>query len=166
MGFPVKLKLPTAGFTFKPVAHKPKKVASSHKPLSKILYCSAHKDENGNWKAYVNTQGLPDMELLTILPFTEKSFELEGRTDVFYHKPDKYGHYTRIIRTPESIICSPGNKETYCTLCPNCVYSGHIVKVDGILQFDMAVYMGTNKEYSDYLTRTNKFKKDEEEQEL
>ena len=71
MGFPVKLKLPSIGFTFKPVAPKPKKVVSSHKPLTKILYASARKNEEGNWLAYVNTKGLPDMQDLTILPFTE-----------------------------------------------------------------------------------------------
>lgn len=165
MGFPVKLKLPSIGFTFKPVAPKPKKVVSSHKPLTKILYASARKDEEGNWLAYINTKGLPDMQDLTILPFTENSFELKGRTDVFYHNPDKYGHYTRVIRNQNDADYAPGNKETYCTLCPKCVFSGHIVKVEGVLKFEMSVYMGTERECYDYLTRTNKIKKHEEEQE-
>lgn len=163
MGFPIKLKLPTPDFTFKLATPKPKRISSSHKPLTKILYCSARKDDEGNWKAYINTKGLPNMEDLTILPFTEKSFELKDRTDVFYHKPDKYGHYTRIIRTYDVAMFSPGNKETYCTLCPKCVFSGHIVKVDGVMQFDMSVYIGTDRECSDLLTMVNKIKKDEEE---
>lgn len=163
MAFPLKLKLPSAGFTFKLATPKTKKVPSSHKPLTKILYCSARKDENGNWQAYVNTKGLPDMKDITILPFTEKSFDLKGRVDVFYHNPDKYGHYTRIIRTPDAAMFYPGNKETYCTLCPKCVFSGHIVKVNGVTQFDISVYMGTDRQCSELLTMTNRIKKNEEE---
>ena len=140
------LRVPTNGFTFKPVVIKPKKITSSHKPLTKILYCLATKDENNQWIAKINTKGIEGYEELTILPFTEKSFELKGRNNVFRTKKDKTGHWVRVIRTDVEAEFYPGNIQDYCTLCENCVFSGHIVKVDGITQFDMSVYQGTTKE--------------------
>lgn len=157
------LKLPTAGFTFKPAVIKPKRIPSTHKPLTKILYCLAKKDDNGEWKAYINTKGIPEYKDVTILSFTEKSFELKGRNEVFRVSKDKYGHYVRVIRTDTEADLYPGNKESYCTLCENCVFSGHIVNVDGIAQFDMSVYQGTSKQCDALLTMTNKIKKNEEE---
>ncbi len=157
------LKLPNVGFTFKPAEVKPKRIPSTHKPLTKILYCLAKKDNNGEWKAYINTKGIPDYKDLTILPFTEKSFELKGRNEVFRVSKDKYNHYVKVIRTDVEAEFYPGNKEDYCTLCENHVYSGHIVKVDGITQFDMSICQGHIKQCDVLLTMTNKIKKNEEE---
>ncbi len=156
------LKVPTNGFTFKPVV-KPKKIHSTYKPLTKILYCIAIKDENNQWVAKINTKGIEGYKEITILPFTEKSFELKGRNNVFRVNKDKTGHWVRVIRTDLEAELYPGNIVSYCTLCENCVFSGHIVKIDGISKFDMSVYQGTIKECSDLLIMTNKIKKDEEE---
>lgn len=150
------LKVPTAGFTFKPAVVKQKRIPSSYKPLTKILYCIAHKDDNGEWKAYVDTKGIEGYKDLTILPFTDKSFELRKRINVFYHKKDKNNCWTRIIRTDVEAEFYPGNPETYCTLCENCVFSGHIVRLDGKLQFDMSVYQGTLKERDFLLSEQNR----------
>lgn len=157
----INLRVPVNGFSFKAVTPKPKRIPSSYRPLSRILYCLAHKNDNNEWEAVINTKGIDSYKDVTILPFTEKSFELKGRTDVFYHTKDKYNHWTRIIRTIPESEHSPGNPETYTTLCENCVFSGHIVKVDGITQFDMSVYQGTLKECETLLTMTNKKNKDE-----
>lgn len=157
------LKVPTNGFTFKPVVIKPKKIPTSHKPLTKLLYCLAVKDENNQWIAKINTKGIEGYKEVTILPFTEKSFELKGRNNIFRINKDKHGHWVRVIRTDLEAELYPGNTVSYCTLCENCVFSGHIVKIDGITQFDMSLYQGTSRECSDLLTMTNKIKKDEEE---
>lgn len=158
-----RIKVPTNGFTFKPIVVKPKRISNTHKAITKILYCVAHKNEKGEWEAHINTKGLENYKDVTILPFTEKSFELKGRNDVFYHEKDKYNHWTRIIRTDADANNTPGNPITYCTLCENCVFSGHIVKIDSEYQFDMSVYQGTFKECEDLLTHNNKNKNDEEE---
>lgn len=155
------IKVPTAGFTFKPAKIKQKHISSTHKPLTKILYCLASKTEDGKWEAIVNTKGIEGYKDVTILPFTDKSFELKSRIDVFYHEKDKYGHWVRVIRTIPQSEESPGNPETYCTLCDNCVFTGHIVNVNGVKMFDMSVYHGTYKECQILLTTTNKKNKDE-----
>lgn len=156
------LRLPNAGFTFKPIVAKPKRTPNTHKPLSKILYCVARKNENNEWEAHINTKGIEGYEDTTVLPFTEKSFELKGRNDVFRINKDKYGHIVRVIRSDVDAEFYPGNKEGLCTLCEGCVFSGHIVKVDGNFQFDMSLYQGTFKQCDELLTMTNKIKKYEE----
>ena len=149
-------------FTIKPSAlKKPKTPSNNKKYLTKTLYCVAHNTEDG-WKAYINTRGLEGYEDLTILPFTEKSFELKGRRDVFLHHKDSTGHWVRIMRGQTDSIISPGSPEVYCTLCENDCFTGHIMKVDGVLQFDMSSYKGTANEYYAQLTRTNR--KDNEEE--
>ena len=152
----------TLKFTIKPSAlKKPKAPSDNKKYLTKILYCVAHNTDNG-WRAYINTRGLEGYEDLTILPFTEKSFELKGRRDVFLHHKDSTGHWVRIMRNQTDSIISPGSPEVYCTLCENDCFTGHIMKVDGVLQFDMSSYKGTANEYYAQLTRTNR--KDNEEE--
>ena len=151
-------------FTIKPSALKPKRTTSnnnSKKYLTKILYCVAHNTEDG-WRAYINTRGLEGYEDLTILPFTEKSFELKGRRDVFLHHKDNTGHWVRIMRSSMQSIINPGSPDIYCTLCDGDVFTGHIIKVNNELQFDMSTYKGMYCEYSIKLTTSNN--KDNEEE--
>ena len=155
------LRLPTAGFTFKPVAPKEKRVSNSHKHLTRILYCKAVKTEDG-WKAHINTKGIEGYQDVTILDFTEKSFGLRGHNNIFYIDVDTK-HWVRFIRNDVDAMFAENVSPGYYSLCPNCVFSGHIVKVDGVSQFDMSIYQGTLKECESLLTMTNKKKKDEEE---
>lgn len=152
------LKVPSAGFTFKPVVPKPKRNVNSHKPLTRILYCIAKETEEG-WKAHINTKGLEGYQDVTILDFTERSFELKGVNIVF--RKEK-GITIQCIRTDMEAMAAPGNRVTYCTLCNNCIYSGHIVNINGVLQFDMSVYKGTRRQCEDLLTMSNKKIKEEE----
>ena len=151
-----------SGFTIKPSAIKPKRTISAHKPLTKILYCLAIKTEKG-WKALINTKGVEGYQDITVLDFTEKSFELKGRTDVFYHEKDKTGHYIRVMRDKMTAYLSPGCSELYCALCNNSCFSGYIVKVNNVLHFDMLAYKGSAFECSHLLSRNNNKNTDEEE---
>lgn len=152
------LKVPTTGFTFKPVVPKPKRISDSHKPLTRILYCVAVETEEG-WKAHINTKGVEGYQNVTILDFTEKSFELKG-VNIVFRKEN--GKIIQCIRSDMDAMISPGNRVTYCTLCNNCVYSGHIVKVDGIPQFDMSLFKGTRRQCENLITISNKKIKEEE----
>ena len=131
----------------------PVKKAKEHKPSKQItclLYAQAIKREDGTWFARVKTKGFEGYKDITVLPFSEKTFELKGKTDVFYHKPDKKGYYTRIIRTEEDSIRYPGNKEDYCPLCDKCIFQGYIIKMLDGLYFDIVNFVGTYSE-SGYL---------------
>jgi hypothetical protein len=149
------------GFTIKPTAIKKVKKATSnsHRTLNKILYAVAHKVED-KWEAHINTKGLEGYENITILPFTEKSLNLTGRTDVFYHNKDKTNHWIRVMRHQFDANVNPGSTDLYCSLCEDSCFSGYIVKIDGILQFDMIAYKGSKGLCNNLLTRNNN--KDEE----
>ena len=151
------------GFTIKPAAMKSKKTPSTHKPLTKVLYCVAHKNEDGVWKAHINTRGLEGYEELTILDFTERSLDLKGKTDIFSHEKDKTGHYVRVMRSEMRAHLAPGTPEQYCAVCENDCFSGHIVKVNGVSQFDMIAYKGTRSQCESLLTRNNAKEKEEKE---
>ena len=147
------------GFTFKAVVKAKKEPAPKH--LSKILYCLAKHNDKGEWEAHINTKGYKNYNDLTILPFTDKSFNLKGRIDVFRTKKDNKNHWVRIIRNYNESLTNdyiPG----LTSLCENCVFSGHIVRVNGVLKFDMSVYQGTLKQCTNLLTESNKQEEDDD----
>lgn len=147
------------GFTIKPsvkIKKTPSNTSSStNKQITRILYCTACKNEEGIWFAHINTRGIEGYEEVTILPFTEKSFDLKGRTDVFYREKDKYNHYIHVLRNSFLAELNPGSTELYCTLAENSIFSGYIVKIDGILQFDMSSYKGELCECNILIERDN-----------
>ena len=124
-------------FTFKLNPIEKVKSNSPTKKINTLLYAQAIRREDGNWFARVKTRGFEGYKDITILPFSEKSFELKGKTNVFYHKKDKNGHYTRVIRTEEDSIRYPGNKEDYCPLCDKCIFQGYIIKTINGVCFDV-----------------------------
>lgn len=152
-----------SGLSFKPVISKTKHTESSYKEITKILYCLAKRNDKGEWEAHVNTKGLDGYENITILPFTEKSFDLKGRYDVFRTKKDKHNHWVRIIRDYNETLTSLSDVQGLTTLCENCVFSGYIVKVNGIKQFNMSIYQGTFKQCGELLNKNNKIENENEE---
>lgn len=135
------LNIKITGFSIKPVAIKPKKEKTPRKQLVKVLYCIARR-EGDEWKAYVETKGVEGYKDMTILPFSPQTFVMKGRKDIFSKEKDKTNHYVRIIRSILDSFIYEGNEEEYCTLCDNRVFSGHIVKIDGVLYFDVKDYQG------------------------
>ena len=173
MSIPLKLKFPT-GLKLNLVPATSKPIRNEYKHTSIILYALANKDENGEWKATVNIKGLnelkeemhiePEIDIV-VLPFTEKSFELKGRSIIFRVKKDETGHWVRVHRTYDEANFFPGNREDFCTLCENCVFSGHIVKYGGKYMFNMSVFQGTKKQCENLLTKVNEHKKKHEVEE-
>lgn len=117
-------------FKIKPVkqsAHnallKPVKVGTITKALC-IL-------ENGVHKAKVT---ISDKEM--IIPFTDKSYELKGRTRIFTRSKDKRGRYICICRTPDRANHFPGCTEVYVPFCPKWIIKGYIMNLNGNYSFD------------------------------
>lgn len=131
----------TSGFSIKPAAIKPKKEKVPKKQIIKVLYCIARRKGDA-WEAHVNTKDVENYKDVTILPFSPKSFIMKGKTNIFSITKDKTNHYVRIMRNILDSFMFEGNEENYCTLCDNRVFSGHIVKIDGTLYFDMKEYQG------------------------
>lgn len=133
--------------TFKLNPIRKTKPQNQIKNISSLLYCQACKKEDGTWFARVNTRGYKGYKDVTILPFSEKTFELKGKTNVFTHKKDKKGYYTRNIRTEQDSVSYPGNKEDYCALCDKCIFRGYIIKTINGICFDIIEYIGTYSKY-------------------
>lgn len=142
-------------FTFKPVEIKKPRI-SNNKKVSMLLYCVAKKDKNDNWIAKINTKGLENYNDTTILPFSEKSFDLRGKNNVWYRKLDRRGHVVRCVRSDVEAFMSPGNSKDYISLRENAVFTGHIVKHEGNLYFNIKDYVGPYNKCSNLLEKRMK----------
>ena len=134
-------------FTFRLNTVKKVRTSKPTKKVKSLLYAQAVKREDGTWFARVKTKGFEGYKDITILPFSEKTFELKGKVDVFYHNKDKQGYYTRIMRTEQDSVFYPGNKEDYCVLCDKCIFQGYIIKTLNGLCFDVVKYIGVYSKY-------------------
>lgn len=156
-------------FTIKPAVIKQRIV--NHKTYTKhytrMLYAIAKKDNNNHWTAHINTRGLKEFNDVTIFDFTEDSFELKGKREIFLKERDKFGHHVHISRSEYEANNYPGLPEVYSTLREDGVFAGYIVKRNGIFMFDMKKYCGTINNCQsllekDYSPEDNDEEKDEE----
>ena len=93
-------------------------------------------DEDGKYKVslFKNDDFYSSVSL--IVPFTEKSYNLRGKTSIFNKIPDKKGRYIRHIRTEEKSKFFPGNPDVFVPFAPNWIVKGNLVKEGLILKFD------------------------------
>lgn len=137
-----------SNLSFKLSTPKPVKVPKPQKAVSTLLYALSFKDENGNWKAKVNTKLIPDYPDFIICDFTEKSHQVKGKENLFYTKKDKHNHWVRLVLTKVDALTFDGDKSTYSTFCERNVYSGHLIKVDNKLEFEMLDFIGYGNKYN------------------
>ena len=70
-----------------------------------------------------------------VVPFTEESFDLKGRTNIFSREKGERG-YDRIIRGEDYSKFFPGDATRYIPFAPNWIVNGYLVKIEGKLYFD------------------------------
>lgn len=137
----VKVFLPK--FTIKPV-YKPK--VEHHNVGTNISRkCLAVVAEiDGEFKAIINIDkhhiilkegDEPSNEQL-VLPFTDKSLSLKGKTYVFKKDKDESNHYVCVIRDTYNANTHPGLKSQYNALHPNLLIAGHIIRKNGKMYFN------------------------------
>ena len=80
-----------------------------------------------------NDLNYPD---LLVIPFTERSYDIVGRTTVFTREVDERGKRTRYIRSELKAKFMPGDPKRYIPFAPNWIVKGHIVRENGTLKFD------------------------------
>lgn len=128
-------KKPITGLTFKLVQPK-KKRESKSKTLTKLVYAVCVKSED-NFKANLrivsNKQRITNM----VVPFTPASHSCKGKERVFTKKTDKRGKRICHIRNIEQAKLAPIKSVLYTPFCEDWVYSGHIVKIDKSIYFDI-----------------------------
>lgn len=137
--------------SFKLSIPKVKKETKNSKIVNNLLYCLSFKDDNGIWKAEVNTKNINGYPNKFICEFTENSHKLKGKENLFYTKKDKKGHWVRLILTKQDAMCFEGSPLTYSPFCENNIYCGYLVKVNGVIQFDLIEFVGIKKYYSHLL---------------
>ena len=140
-------------FNFKVVIkHKTTPVHTGYRKVSRKVYCLCVEDENepNNFMAHINLKNKDEFTDVLVIPFTSKSYELQGKLNIFSKTKDKHNHIVRIIRDNTQAKLSPVDPELYTPFRNNYVYSGYIVKVNDKHYFDVRECYD-NVKYCQYL---------------
>lgn len=95
--------------------------------------------DDKQWKARLTTSPVEDERIpdeFLVLPFTDSSLSLKGKTHVFLKEKDKYGRYVCIIRNKLNAELHPGLNVQYNVFHERLLISGHIVKKEGKHYFE------------------------------
>ena len=132
---------------FKVAVPKPKRNKTSDgikRTANKIVKGKVFQDENGTYKVSINMENDPVHPDLLVLDFTERSYDLTGKTNVFSRTVDSKGRRIRFIRNLINAKFMPGLPEQYIPFAPNWIVRGYIVKDNGTMKFDFKSLVGVD----------------------
>ena len=132
---------------FKVAVPKPKHNKTSDgikRTTNKIVKGKVFQDENGTYKVSINMENDPVHPDLLVLDFTERSYDLTDKTNVFSRTVDSKGKRIRFIRNLVNAKFMPGLPEQYIPFAPNWIVRGYIVKDNGINKFDFKSLVGVD----------------------
>lgn len=132
---------------FKVAVPKPKRNKTSDgvkRTSNKITKGKVFQDEDGIFKVAIDMQNDETHPDLRILEFTERSYDLTGKINVFSRTVDKHGRRTRFIRNVIDAKFMPGLPEQYIPFAPNWIVRGYIVNDNGIMKFDFKSLVGVD----------------------
>ena len=130
---------------FKVAVPKPKRNKTSDgikRTTNKIVKGKVFQDEDGTYKVSISMENDPVHPDLLILDFTERSYDLTGKTNVFSRTVDSKGRRTRFIRNTIAAKFMPGLTEQYIPFAPNWIVKGYIVTENGTKKFDFKSLVG------------------------
>lgn len=130
---------------FKVAVPKPKRNKTSDgikRTTNKIVKGKVFQDENETYKVSINMENDPVHPDLLVLDFTERSYDLTGKTNVFSRTVDSKGRRIRFIRNLINAKFMPGLPEQYIPFAPNWIVRGYIVKDNGTMKFDFKSLVG------------------------
>lgn len=137
-------------FKFK-VANKSKHKNNTSIKKSKYINCICFYEDN-KFTAHIQINEDNNSEYKSlVLPFTENSYSLKGKTKIFTKIPDKDGKIITIIRDKTLSKLHPGVNDIYTPLRDKFVYGGYIVEINKKHYFDI----------EDCFTHMNVFYKDD-----
>ena len=131
-----------------------KKKLKSSKPnkVSRLCIGTVIKEEN-EYKIRISLRNDPEYSDFIIVPFTEESLELKGKTIVYSHEKDKFGHNIAYHRDPSICTIFPGLPTQYTAVVEKLVCSGYVIRKDGKLMFDLKETHGVGNYVHDLPTR-------------
>lgn len=130
-------------FQLKVAVPKPKRNKVNHgivRTSNKIVKGKVFQDEEGNYTVSIIDENNQDNP--RILSFTERSFDLTNKINVFSRTLDEHGRRNRYIRDALHAKYMPGSPERYVPFAPNWIITGYIVKDNGIEKFDFNRLIG------------------------
>ena len=139
---------------FKVAVPRPKRNKTSDgikRTTNKIVKGKVFQDENGTYKVSINMENDPVHPDLLVLDFTERSYDLTGKTNVFSRTVDSKGRRIRFIRNLINAKFMPGLPEQYIPFAPNWIIRGYIVKDNGTMKFDFKSLVGIDDYTMDVL---------------
>ena len=98
--------------------------------------------KTGTYKVSINMDNDPVHPDLLVLDFTERSYDLTDKIDVFSRTVDSKGRRIRFIRNLINAKFMPGLPEQYIPFAPNWIVRGYIVKDNGTMKFDFKSLVG------------------------
>ena len=125
---------------FKVSVPKPKRNKTSDcvkRITNRIAKGKVFQDENGVYKVAITINNDDIHPDLYVLEFTEKSYDLTGRINVFSRTD-----HTRFIRDKFRAKTLPGSPEKYIPFAPNWEVKGYIVIDKGVRKFDFKSLIG------------------------
>ena len=125
-----------------PKAKRNKTSDGIKRTTNKIIKGKVFQDENGTYKVSINMENDPVHPDLLVLDFTERSYDLTGKTNVFSRTVDSKGKRIRFIRNLINAKFMPGLPEQYIPFAPNWIVRGYIVKDNGTMKFDFKSLVG------------------------
>lgn len=130
---------------FKVAVPKPKRNKTSDgikRTTNKIVKGKVFKDEDGTYKVSISMENDPVHPDLLVLDFTERSYDLTGKINVFSRTVDDKGRRTRFVRNLTNAKFMPGLTEQYIPFAPNWIVRGYIVTDNGTKKFDFKSLVG------------------------
>ena len=125
-----------------PKAKRNKTSDGIKRTTNKIVKGKVFQDENGTYKVSISMENDPVHPDLLVLDFTERSYDLIGKTNVFSRTVDSKGRRIRFIRNLINAKFMPGLPEQYIPFAPNWIVRGYIVKDNGTMKFDFKSLVG------------------------
>ena len=125
-----------------PKAKRNKTSDGIKRTTNKIVKGKVFQDENGTYKVSISMENDPVHPDLLVLNFTERSYDLTGKTNVFSRTVDSKGRRIRFIRNFINAKFMPGLPEQYIPFAPNWIVRGYIVKDNGTMKFDFKSLVG------------------------
>lgn len=129
-------------FKIKPVTKKKVNIKNKVKELNKLITGECFV-ENNTFKIKVNISTTTPSDVM-LLPFTSESYDTKDRQRLYVKDKALKGEKFCILVDELKAKNSPLPKEYYTPLCPGEIYNGYIVKINGVLCFDMKEHIGNH----------------------
>lgn len=115
---------------------KPKRISTGITRVTNKIQKGKVVKEGDVYKVAINMEDSDVNPSYRALEFTERSYEVKGRTTVFSRTFRDDGRIVRIIRNIVDARCLPGTTEQYIPFEINWIVKGYIVKENNVVKFD------------------------------